>query len=62
MKTLWMERGMVESADLEVIQQRITNSFCPPDIGRIPLKIESGFSHLTADQLKNWFFTFLLLH
>lgn len=56
MKSLWINNGMVTSEHLQLIQSRITNSICPPEIGRIPLKIEtgSGFSQLTADQLKNW--------
>ena len=43
------------------MQDRIIRCFCPPDIGRIPLKIESGFSHLTADPLKNWVLCFSIM-
>lgn len=30
----------------------------PPDVGRIPSKILTGFSGFTADQFKNWFILF----
>ena len=30
----------------------------PPDVGRIPSKILTGFSSFTADQFKNWFILF----
>ena len=33
----------------------------PPDIGRIPNKIKSGFSKFTADQLKNWIVYFSII-
>ncbi len=36
---------------MEIVQKRVNASVVPSGIGRIPLKIESGF---TADQWKNW--------
>ena len=38
----------------EKIQSTIDSIRVPTDIGRIPRKIETGFSGLTADQYKNW--------
>ena len=37
-----------------VIQEMIDTTKVPIGSGRIPRKIETGFSGLTADQLKNW--------
>ena len=54
LKKIWLERGILNTHDLQRIQTRV-DSICPPaDIGRIPKKIASGFSNFTADQWKNW--------
>ena len=44
-----------------MVQNRIDKIICPPDIGRIPNKIKSGFASFTADQFKNWIVYFSLL-
>ena len=54
MLSLWMEKDMIRSADLEKIQKFVDNTCVPSDIGRIPSKIRSGFSGFKADQFKNW--------
>lgn len=41
-------------ADIHSIQEVIDRIHVPMDIGRIPRKIETGFSGCTADQYKNW--------
>ena len=51
---IWLKHSLLTSANFEVIQDRINRTVIPPDVGRIPSKILSGFSSLTADQLKNW--------
>ncbi len=38
----------------ERVQNTMNNIHAPIDIGRIPIKIETGFSGFTADQFKNW--------
>lgn len=53
MKT-WMAKGIVASKDLHVIEERVSKIQCPYDVGRIPLKISSGFYNFTADQWLNW--------
>lgn len=53
-KKIWIGRQIISESDLDNIQSSITESVVPPDIGRIPLKIKSGFADLTADELKNW--------
>ena len=42
------------AAQCEVIQQKVDNMIVPYGVGRIPLKICSKFSGLTADQWRNW--------
>ena len=37
-----------------MIQERVNTCIVPSGIGRIPVKIQSGFSNFTADQWKNW--------
>ena len=54
LKSIWMDKGIITNHDFEVIQKRIDACTVPPDIGRIPYKILSGFSSFTADQFKNW--------
>lgn len=39
---------------LYAIQDHINSMHVPPDIGRIPRKINTGFSGCTTDQYKNW--------
>ena len=53
-KKVWIAQQLISESDLDTIQSRITGSVVPPDIGRIPLKIKSGFADLNADELKNW--------
>ena len=36
------------------IQLHVDCFVTPPDVGRLPNKISSGFSSFTADQWKNW--------
>ena len=62
-KKVWIGRQIISESDLDTIQLRITESVVPPDIGRIPLKIKSGFADLNADELKklgNLLFSFFL--
>lgn len=54
MKKIWLQRDIISSAKLNVIQCRIDNMSVPSDLGRIPKKIASNFSGFTAEQLKNW--------
>ena len=54
LKNILIEMEYISKADLEKIQQRVNSCTVPSGIGRIPMKIESGFSKFTADQWKNW--------
>ncbi len=61
MVTMWKSIGfLTESSNSQI--QSIVDKFCtPPDVGRIPYKIASGFSSFTADQWKNWTLIFSLI-
>lgn len=52
--TIWKDRGILTKDNFSVIQQKIEKLNVPLDVGRIPYKLESGMSGLTADQWKNW--------
>lgn len=50
----WIEIGLLDNNDLSIIQQRVDNFRVPNHVGRLPRKISSGFSNMTADEWKNW--------
>lgn len=54
LKRMWISTGLLDDHKFKSIQDRIDNFLVPPDIGRIPSKIQSGFSSFTAEQFKNW--------
>ena len=49
MITIWKEMGLLTSNELDIIQNRVDEMDVPHGIGRIPNKISSKFSSLTAD-------------
>ena len=50
---MWIAFGLITDAHFKVVQDCIDTFLVPPDIGRIPTKIHSGFSSFTAEQFKN---------
>ncbi len=54
MMTIWKAEGFITSPQFNKIQILVDSFIVPPDVGRIPHKISSGFSSFTADQWKNW--------
>ena len=60
-KEIWIDNNIISESQFELIQNRINRMVTPSDIGRIPHKILSGFSSLTADQFKNWIVHFSLI-
>ena len=54
MITVWENQGYLPRKEFESIQEFINSMTVPLEIGRIPLKIASGFSGFKADQFKNW--------
>ena len=51
---LWTRNNIISKQDMEIIEERMSHLFAPHSIGRLPLKIGSGFSGFSADQWKNW--------
>ena len=51
---VWKRLEVINTKDYEIIQKKVDNFVCPPEIGRVPSKILSGFSGFTAEQWKNW--------
>ena len=60
-KKILINRGLISDADLTTIQTRVSSCIIPAGVGRIPLKIKSGFAKFTADQWKNWVVYFSLI-
>jgi len=52
MQKQWLD--LLTNNDLSMIQERVDNCMYTGTIGRIPRKITSSFSSLTADEWKNW--------
>ena len=52
--SLWINSGLLSSTHFVKIQDLVDSMVVPPDVGRIPLKISSGFSGFKADQFKTW--------
>lgn len=58
MITLWIKEGWLSSNHFIQIQSLVDKMIVPSDIGRIPHKIQSGFSGFKADQFKTWITVF----
>ena len=56
----WQLKGLINESHYNIIQDRANKLIIPSTLGRIPLKISSGFAKLTADQWKNWICIFSL--
>ena len=57
---VWVSKGILMEREFASIQNKVDSFKTPPDIGRIPYKINSKFSGLKADQWKNWTLYFSL--
>ena len=51
---VWKKKELISDKHFDLLQKRVDAIVPPPEIGRIPSKISSGFSGFTADQWKNW--------
>lgn len=60
-KNILVALDYITVAQLDVIQDRVNACTVPSGIGRIPMKIASGFSNFTADQWKNWVMYFSVI-
>ena len=54
MVKIWKELSILKAEQCDLIQERIDTMNVPFGIGRIPNKVHSKFSGLTADQWRNW--------
>ena len=54
MMSVWKDNYNFSKQDYQTMQEIIDSTRVPPFLGRIPHKIESKVSSLTADQWKNW--------
>ena len=52
MKNIWIEIDILAKHNLTELQHNVDANIVPPDVARIPQKLDSAFSSLTADQLK----------
>jgi len=59
MQKQWLD--IFTNNDLNAIQERVDSCMCAGTIGRIPRKLTSSFSSLTADEWKNWILIFSLI-
>ena len=51
---LWISRNILSKSEIKEIENRMSCLIAPHSVGRLPIKIASGFSGFTADQWKNW--------
>lgn len=54
MLQLWNSNNLVKKEHYSCIQHCVSSFVVPSDVGRIPRKIDTGFSGFTVDQFKNW--------
>ena len=54
MMSVWKSTLIPQETNFDVIQERVNSFTSPNDMGRMPMKIASGFAGFTAEQWKNW--------
>ena len=54
MMEIWTDKGILNKNQFTIIEETVSKIITPRNVGRIPLKIASGFSGFTADQWWNW--------
>ena len=57
---LWKESNILKERDFEMLQDKVDSMNVPPNIGRIPRKVKSGFASFTADEWKHWILIYSL--
>jgi len=55
---IWVEKDCITKQQFKKIEYTVSKIITPRSVGRLPLKIASGFSGFTADQWKNWIVIF----
>ena len=51
---LWIKKGILTPKCFDIIEKKMYSLHAPHSVGRLPVKISSGFAGFTADQWKNW--------
>ena len=51
---IWKDKKILTANDFSLLQRKVDIMVSPSKIGRVPRKIDSGFSSITADEWKNW--------
>lgn len=61
---VWKDLDILSTSVYSVLQDKVDSVTPPSKIGRIPRKIQAGFSSFTADEWKNWiiFYSVFALH
>ena len=54
MKNVWLAKNIINQKQLIELQNNIDVICVPSEVSKISCKVESSFTALTADQLKNW--------
>ena len=57
-KKVWVEKNCITKTHFKEIERIVSKISTPRSVGRLPIKIASGFSGFTADQWKNWITVF----
>lgn len=57
-KDIWPEEDGLDSIALLDIQEHVTLTLAPEEIGSVPYKIASAFSSFNGEELKNWILYF----
>ena len=55
---VWIDNNLITKKQFYEIETTVAKIVTPRSVGRIPLKISSGFSGFTADQWRNWITVF----
>lgn len=55
---MWVNQGILSNKEFKEIEQRVSKIKAPQNVGRMPLKIGSGFLGYAADQWHNWIIIF----
>ena len=58
----WKDLKISSKEHFECIQSKVDSFITPDDVGRIPTKINCGFSGFKAEQWRNWTLLFLCTH
>ena len=57
---IWKDKKILMASDFCLLQRKVDIMVSPSKIGRIPRKINSGFSSVTTDEWKNWILLYSL--